>query len=220
MISRVQAEVWKLIQSVDRAFIGWFLAWLWTAEEGQFASWLEHISPVWTVRGSPVPVSLRSFSICPSSIKWVGRWIKAGGKLRWWSNLWEAYSEAPGMGQASALVHPQFIYLQWIDYVIFQLVNLFIAAPSADQHWLPPTFPMSCIPLLLLSTLEFYQAVECVINEANSIFRQFMETSNAHRDSIKVWRFGNLTYINAMATVTFAGSFGSMENRHLRPLGP
>ena len=51
---------------------------------------------------------------------------------------------------------------------------------------MPPTFPISCIPLLLVSTPEFYQGVEFVINEANIIFREFLEASDAQKETIKV----------------------------------
>eukprot|EP00795_Rhopilema_esculentum_P015526 gene15527-6789_t len=59
-------------------------------------------------------------------------------------------------------------------------------APSSEHAWLPPTFPLSCIPLLLVSSLEFYQGVDFVINEANAIYRKFLETSNEDEENIKV----------------------------------
>jgi len=59
-------------------------------------------------------------------------------------------------------------------------------APSSEHSWLPPTFPISCIPLLLVSTLEFYRGVDCVINEANTIFKQFLETSDIPKEAVKV----------------------------------
>ena len=69
---------------------------------------------------------------------------------------------------------------------IFTINNNPFAAPSSEHTWLPPTFPISCIPLLLVSTLEFYQGVDFVVNEANKIFRQFLEASNTSKEAIKV----------------------------------
>eukprot|EP00112_Aurelia_sp_Birch-Aquarium-sp1_P003820 Seg1430.12 transcript_id=Seg1430.12/GoldUCD/mRNA.D3Y31 product=Centrin-2 protein_id=Seg1430.12/GoldUCD/D3Y31 len=58
-------------------------------------------------------------------------------------------------------------------------------APSAEHGWLPPTFPVSCIPLLLVSSLEFYQGVDFIIKEANSIYKKFLETTNTDKENIK-----------------------------------
>eukprot|EP00794_Sanderia_malayensis_P014394 gene14394-15893_t len=59
-------------------------------------------------------------------------------------------------------------------------------AGSGDFGWLPPTFPLSCVPLLLVSSLEFYQGIEAVIREGNAIYQEFLESSKLETHEIKV----------------------------------